>query len=186
MIENQILAQSGLTPNQHFNCSALLKHMRWYTTGRAKHAASETDGSTLWRRSLSTVSEDAFLHQPPQHHSEQQLWLASSKCTTCKASEQPWPLPSYYPSQVFGKHYTLHSPWTKGGILCTAHPAQQGQQCETCLWASPARLPKSCVPSQRTQLIWRRWRTTFKAGPQQLWKVIQVSSVWSSTGSKSY
>lgn len=185
MIENQIVAQPGLTPNHHFNCSALLKQMRWYTTGRAKHEASETDG-ILWRRSLSTVSEDVFLHQPPQHHTEQQLWLASSKCTTSNTSSQPWPLPSYYPSQVFGKYYTLDGHGQKGGCVCTGHPAQQGQQCKTWLRASPVRLVKSHMPSQRIQLIWRRWRTTFKAEPQQLWKAIQVSSVWPSTGSKNH
>lgn len=102
-----ILAQPHLTPNQHFNCSALLKHTRWNTTGRAKHAASETDG-TLWRRPLSTVSEDAFLHQPSQHHSEQHLWLVNSKCTTCNTPEQPWPLSSFHLSS---DHLSQPSLW---------------------------------------------------------------------------
>lgn len=81
-------------------------------------------------------------------------------------------------------HLMVHG--QKGGYVCTAHPAQQGQQCKTCLRVSPVRLAKAHMPSQRTQLIWRRWKTTFKAEPQQLWKAIQVSSVWPSTGSKNH
>lgn len=162
MIQKQIVVQPGLTPNRHFNCSALLKQMRWYTTGSTKHTASETD--YMLGKSLCTVSVDAFLCQPSLHHSELQLWPASSKCTACNTSDQPWPLPSYHPSQVFGK--TLHTsqpaaeqqPTSKMGssvYMCTAYPAQH-RQSKTCLWVSPARLAKSHMPSQNTQLIWRR------------------------------
>lgn len=147
MRHKQIVLQPGLAPNQHVNCYSLKPAKRYTPDSQTHHhaqAAKQTCvggglfAPCLWMSFLTTVKTPRGRPAPSSKQQTHRLMCCCPAWSSATSLSQPGlgqthrvPLPA-----------AAQQPASKSGLsicMCTAYPAQQGQN-KTCLLLSAARL----------------------------------------------
>lgn len=146
MKQKQIVLQPGLAPNQHVNCFSL-KHTRQYTTdSRTRHHAQAAKQTVrvggglfplcLWTPFLTTVKRPTVMNSPEQQAANPPPAAPLPSPELCHLTA---PAGSWANTKCLAAAQQLASKRGLSICMCTAYPAQQGQN-KTCLLVSAARL----------------------------------------------